>query len=167
VPTYADISDVQGDTHIDSRDLIELRDRLEAELLAGTIDQDHADDLREAIAAIDGLEECGLEDWGYGAHLIREDYFEDYARELAEDIGAIDRDANWPLSYIDWPAPRERSRWTTRLSRFWGRTTTCGRLLRASNREARLSPGLSRPWGRPPGHSARGSRTPASSTRVA
>lgn len=28
--------------------------------------------------------------------------FADYARELAEDIGAIDRNAGWPLGCIDW-----------------------------------------------------------------
>jgi hypothetical protein len=43
-------------------------------------------------------------DWPYGATFIADDYFEDYARELAEDIGAVDRDAAWPTTYIDWPA---------------------------------------------------------------
>jgi hypothetical protein len=45
-------------------------------------------------------------DW-YPVTLIRESYFEDYAQELAEDIGAISRDAQWPLSYIDWPRAAE------------------------------------------------------------
>lgn len=27
---------------------------------------------------------------------------EEFAEQLAEDIGAIDRNARWPLSYIDW-----------------------------------------------------------------
>lgn len=36
--------------------------------------------------------------------LIPDSEFEDYARELAEDIGAIDREAAWPLTYIDWSA---------------------------------------------------------------
>lgn len=43
-------------------------------------------------------------DWRYGAMLIRESYFTDYAKELAEDIGAISRDAQWPLAHIDWEA---------------------------------------------------------------
>ena len=34
--------------------------------------------------------------------LIGADDFEDYARELAEDIGAIDSDAGWPARCIDW-----------------------------------------------------------------
>lgn len=45
-----------------------------------------------------------LERWAndYEPTLIPDGEFEDYARELAEDIGAIDRDAGWPLRCIDW-----------------------------------------------------------------
>lgn len=42
------------------------------------------------------------EGWRYGATLIRDDYFEDYARELAKDIGAISGDEAWPCTCIDW-----------------------------------------------------------------
>lgn len=38
----------------------------------------------------------------YGATLVRDSYFEDYARELAEDCGLIQRDAHWPNDCIDW-----------------------------------------------------------------
>ena len=34
--------------------------------------------------------------------MIPADDFTDYAQELAEDIGAIDRDAKWPVYCIDW-----------------------------------------------------------------
>lgn len=54
--------------------------------------------------ALRGLEEqaegCG--DWKYGAQLIRESYFKDYAQLLAEDIGAVNADATWPNNCIDW-----------------------------------------------------------------
>lgn len=40
-------------------------------------------------------------DW-YPGSLIRDSYFETYAEELAEDVGAISRDAQWPLGCIDW-----------------------------------------------------------------
>jgi len=45
-----------------------------------------------------------LESWAnnYEPTLIAEDYFEEYARELAEDVGALSND--WPASYIDWEA---------------------------------------------------------------
>jgi antirestriction protein len=34
--------------------------------------------------------------------MIPADDFTDYAQELAGDIGAIDRDAKWPVYCIDW-----------------------------------------------------------------
>lgn len=43
-------------------------------------------------------------DWQYGATLIPDHAFEDFARELAEDTGAISPDAGWPLNHIDWQA---------------------------------------------------------------
>ena len=39
-----------------------------------------------------------------GEAMIPVDDFEEYAQELAEDIGAIDRNASWPLNHIDWTA---------------------------------------------------------------
>lgn len=36
--------------------------------------------------------------------MIREDTFEEYAQELAEDVGAIGADLQWPLMHIDWEA---------------------------------------------------------------
>lgn len=40
-------------------------------------------------------------DW-YPVTLIRDTYFQDYAEELANDIGAINSDAGWPNNCIDW-----------------------------------------------------------------
>jgi predicted nucleic acid-binding Zn-ribbon protein len=34
--------------------------------------------------------------------LINERYFEDYARDLAEDIGAMENCSRWPATCIDW-----------------------------------------------------------------
>jgi hypothetical protein len=34
--------------------------------------------------------------------MINDSYFEDYARELAEDIGAINKSYGWPNYCIDW-----------------------------------------------------------------
>ena len=48
------------------------------------------------------------EDWRYGATLIHKDYFEDYARELADDLGLYDdRKAQWPHTCIDWAQAAE------------------------------------------------------------
>lgn len=43
-------------------------------------------------------------DWTYGETLIRDSYFETYAQELAEDIGAVPKDLSWPCCHIDWDA---------------------------------------------------------------
>lgn len=63
-----------------------------------------SDDETAEIVALMELASEGesLSDWQYGETLVRNSHFEDYARELAEDIGAIDREASWPLYCIDW-----------------------------------------------------------------
>jgi antirestriction protein len=90
-------------TYLDSRDLEkeadELRDRVDD---GEELDEDEAKRLAEIESLRDEIGE-----WFDGATLIPEDDFEDYARELAEDIGAIDPDASWPLTYIDWEAAAE------------------------------------------------------------
>lgn len=82
----------------DSRDAIERMRELEADEDSPGLDEDEAEELK----ALRELEEAGIEDWQYGAHFIHEDHFEDHARELAEDIGAVSSDAGWPVNCIDW-----------------------------------------------------------------
>ncbi len=103
-----DLDDAERANVLDSRDLIALRESLTTDLEIAEEDPEGStveerQDLRDQIATIDELED-EISDWCYGATLINEDYFEDYARELADDIGAIDSDAGWPTSYIDWSA---------------------------------------------------------------
>lgn len=43
-------------------------------------------------------------DYHHGETLIHEDYFVEYAKELANDIGAVNADAGWPARHIDWEA---------------------------------------------------------------
>jgi len=61
------------------------------------LDADEIERMAELREARDNVSE-----WNYGETLIREDYFTRYAQELAEDIGAINPNATWPLSCIDW-----------------------------------------------------------------
>lgn len=83
------------DDIIDSRDIIARIEELE-----GTED---ADELEELERLKELAAQCeGYGDWQYGETLIRESYFEEYAQQLAEDIGAIDPNANWPNNCIDW-----------------------------------------------------------------
>lgn len=83
---------------IDSRDIIERIAELEAD---SDRTADELDELRslQRVAA-----QCAdyVEDWKYGVPLIRNSYFKEYAMELADDIGAIDANASWPLTCIDW-----------------------------------------------------------------
>ncbi len=77
----------------------ELRDSRTA--LAAWDDSDDSKELADLIAMQDEAEGYAP-DWKYGCALIRESYFQTYAQELAEDIGAIDRNASWPNTCIDW-----------------------------------------------------------------
>lgn len=63
------------------------------------------DEVRDELAALKAFAEEGESatgTWSYGATLIRDSYFEDYARDFANDIGAIDNTARWPNTCIDW-----------------------------------------------------------------
>lgn len=90
---------------IDSRDVIERIAELEDEDY-GPLDQAEAYELDQLRALRDEASGYAA-DWEYGEALIRDSYFEDYARDLADDIGAIDKDATWPVCHIDWEAAAE------------------------------------------------------------
>lgn len=92
--------DIIGADVFDSRDVIEAITLLESQ---PAISEQDAEDL----AILKQLEIDGkfvTADWEDGASFIRDDYFEEYAEQLAEEIGAIDREAGWPLGHIDWTA---------------------------------------------------------------
>jgi hypothetical protein len=93
------------DQVFDSREIIELIDEIESEFTndEGELKITDPEVLDEYTALKDIVDEIG-DEAAYGVSLIREDYFETYAEELANDIGAIDRDADWPVMYIDWEA---------------------------------------------------------------
>lgn len=59
--------------------------------------------IRDLLGELNGMggDEQWRGDW-YPVTLIKESYFEDYARELADDIGAVSKDATWPNNCIDW-----------------------------------------------------------------
>lgn len=99
------------DDVIDSRDVIARIEELESKLLNedGEIDTANEDEnYRDACGELAALQALADEasgyaaDWRHGEALIRDSYFKDYAMDLAEDIGAINRDATWPNTCIDW-----------------------------------------------------------------
>lgn len=69
-------------------------------------DWDDADEYA-TLGALCDEGERSFSDWAHGESLIRDSYFEDYARELADDIGAIPTNAGWPCTHIDWEAAAE------------------------------------------------------------
>jgi hypothetical protein len=113
---------------IDSRDILERIEELETELQdahegceeepAQTFDQwlkdvsedddatmqDAAKELLILRALVEEIDQNAGDRARDGVGLIRDSYFETYAREMAEDIGAIGRDAPWPACHIDWEA---------------------------------------------------------------
>jgi hypothetical protein len=94
----------------------------EADPESDEVDADHAallaavTDAHEALAAWDADEGIELQhlrefaeegesiasDWEHGESFIRDDYFERYAQELAEDCGMTPKEVAWPYTCIDW-----------------------------------------------------------------
>ena len=87
------------------RDMFDSRDA-EArivELTASKEDDELAEWEEEELMTLTELKEnVDSEEWDDGIGFIADSYFEQYAREFASDIGAIDDDARWPATYIDW-----------------------------------------------------------------
>ena len=60
---------------------------------------------REELDKLEALAAQGEDyapDWSYGETMIHDGYFQDYAEQLADDIGAINSEATWPNNCIDW-----------------------------------------------------------------
>ena len=95
---YEDIIDVRG--------IIERVGELE-DLLGNEDGTDAEWDELAALQVVlselkgNGGDEKWRGDW-YPLLLIRESHFTDYAQELAEEIGAVDPRAKWPMNCIDW-----------------------------------------------------------------
>ncbi len=86
---------------INSRDVEERITELEATTDIDEYEQEELTKLRALC------EEVNSSEWEFGLGLINADYFTEYAEQIAEDIGAIDPNAVWPLNYIDWEAAAE------------------------------------------------------------
>jgi len=100
---------------IDVRDIIDRIEELGSDIEAlqdseQMADQQVADETEDELQALTAImaelagyggDEQWRGDW-YPLTLIRESHFQDYAQELAEDIGAVNRDATWPNNCIDW-----------------------------------------------------------------
>lgn len=92
----------------DIRDVIARFEELEAN---GEKDEYEIVEQARLIEMLDEVKgNGGDEEWRgawYPVGFTADSHFEDMARELAEDIGAIQRNATWPNNHIDWTAAAE------------------------------------------------------------
>lgn len=99
-----DLADASDDTSVladDQEELSKLGKQVDESKAA--MEEWDADNGEELMALKSLQNECeGYSDWTYGESLIRDSYFEEYAQQVAEDIGAINKDASWPNCHIDW-----------------------------------------------------------------
>ena len=86
-----------GDDILDSRDVQSRINELEG---LDELDEDDKEELAKLTELKEQIDDSV--EWEDGIILIHDQYFADYARELAEDIGAINSDAKWPATCIDW-----------------------------------------------------------------
>lgn len=62
---------------------------------------DFGEDEQQELSEIEELERK-VSDFMLGETMIPVDDFKEYAQQFADDIGAIDRNATWPLNCINW-----------------------------------------------------------------
>ena len=93
------------DRVIDSRDVIAAIE----DMRHCCADADEALEFK-ALLELAGEAEGYAADWQYGEALIRDTHFEEYAQELAEDIGAVNTESGWPNNCIDWKEAADQLR---------------------------------------------------------
>ena len=89
---------------IDTRDVLDRIEELLIDASDALLTEAGTEELISLIRLICRVAEVSGEDPEDGAGLIRDSYFQEYAQDLADDIGAIDANANWPVCHIDWEA---------------------------------------------------------------
>ena len=98
---------IPGNT-FDSRDVearIEYLESLgEIDSDGDTVDDGLDDDEREELTMLRAFrdDEVDSGEWRHGITFVRDDYFEDYARDLAAELGDIKSEVSWPYTCIDW-----------------------------------------------------------------
>lgn len=100
------MSDLRGDNVIDSRDVIARIEELESVQEDDNFLEDEAEELK-VLKEFAAQGENASPDWTFGATLIHDSYFEEYAREFAEEIGAMPNTDSWPGYCIDWAQAAE------------------------------------------------------------
>lgn len=103
-----EFTDIVGNDVFDIRDVIARYEALDGIKDTEEFSEEEKAELAAISSFLDDVRgNGGDEQWNgawYPVTFIRDSHFEDYAEELAQDIGAISKDLQWPLNYIDWPA---------------------------------------------------------------
>lgn len=87
-----------GAEMFDSRDVTERIDYLVDKADDVGLDEEEKDELR----ILNELREEAGDAFGYGMTFVSDDYFEQYAKQFAEDIGAVNDSNRWPTTCINW-----------------------------------------------------------------
>lgn len=99
------------DDIIDSRDIVARVEELEGERAAipeddaagaDEWDDDNGEELKTLRELVEEINNYAGDNADDGVTLIRADYFEQYARELADDLGLMKAKEEWPYTCIDW-----------------------------------------------------------------
>jgi hypothetical protein len=94
-----------SDDIIDSRQIIERIEELVSELDDIDENAEEYEEAAEELSVLKALAEEGddaTSEWVHGETLIRDDYFEEYAKDMADDLGLTEDTDRWPLNCIDW-----------------------------------------------------------------
>ena len=91
--SFYTLEDMKNEDMITKKDLLERYDEL-------IDDENLDDDEQEELELLDGII-SDMNDLDDEEALINEGYFEDYARDMAEDAYGVETD-QWPFSCIDW-----------------------------------------------------------------
>jgi hypothetical protein len=97
-PMTKDISN--SDDRIHSRDVIQRIKELES-FFEEDLDEEEKTELK-VLKELDEEASQYSSDWSHGEQLIRESHFVEYAQELAEELGMLDKNLSWPYTCIDW-----------------------------------------------------------------
>jgi antirestriction protein len=117
--------DIFGEDQFDSRDVDAVIKDLES-YNDEDLDEEDKANLTDLLAFREEARIWSTE-WEYGMSFIKDSCFEDYAQELAEELGAVGRDNQWPLVYIDWEAAahalqEDYSMFELRGETYWARS---------------------------------------------
>lgn len=78
-------------------------EKTEAQEALNDWDSDYGDEYK-ALKAFCEEAEGYASDWKYGEAVINDDYFEEYAKDLAHDCCDMGKAEDWPFRCIDWEA---------------------------------------------------------------